>query len=326
MVDKLFAAAAAGRAAALGRAPWCRTPAGYTRAGWRPRCSRRMAFPPCGRSFFAPNIGRTGAAWAVAPHGRWLFPGGELASDPELAERLAAGVEGLELDAAAHREEHAIEVQLPLLARLAPAGPRGGHHVGDSPLPELLRFGVAMSVVLREMPQRPLLIDLQRHEPFCRRRSRRAAWIGLALAMPLPRSTRSWFMRLCGATASACAAWRPCVIVDGGAAVVGQPEPMRIGRLCHQCRCQRRHRAAWSATRGCCSGRPCRRGILPRSRITAVFLAAGLKRQDAASTAVAGAQNICGTKRLRLPVIRLSSSRMPMPQAQPLTIQLPIRQ
>ena len=33
---------------------------------------------------------------------------------------------------------------------------------------------------------------------------------------------------------------------------------------------------------------------------------------------------LCGTKRLRLPVIRLSSSRMPMPQAQPLTIQLPI--
>jgi AmmeMemoRadiSam system protein B len=33
-----------------------------------------------------------------------------------------------------------------------------GITVGDSSLPELLRFGVAMSVVLRDMPQRPLLV------------------------------------------------------------------------------------------------------------------------------------------------------------------------
>ena len=94
----------------------------------------------------------------MAPHRRWLFPGGELASDPELAARLAEGVPGLELDAAAHAQEHAIEVQLPLLARLAPKTRVVGIAVGDSPLPELLRFGVAMSVVLREMPNRPLLV------------------------------------------------------------------------------------------------------------------------------------------------------------------------
>ncbi len=99
-----------------------------------------------------------GARWAVAPHRRWLFPGGELASDPELAMRLAQGVEGLELDATAHREEHAIEVQLPLLVHVAPQVRVVGITVGDSPLLELLRFGVAMSVVLRDMPQRPLLL------------------------------------------------------------------------------------------------------------------------------------------------------------------------
>jgi AmmeMemoRadiSam system protein B len=75
-----------------------------------------------------------------------------------LAERLAAGIDGLQLDAAAHRDEHAIEVQLPLLAHRAPQVRVVGITVGDSPLPELLRFGVAMSVVLRDMPQRPLLV------------------------------------------------------------------------------------------------------------------------------------------------------------------------
>lgn len=99
-----------------------------------------------------------GARWAVAPHRRWNFPGGSLDSDPELAERLAAGVEGLALDSEAHREEHAIEVELPLLAHVAPTTRVVGISVGDCSLPELLRFGVAMSVVLRDMPERPLLI------------------------------------------------------------------------------------------------------------------------------------------------------------------------
>jgi AmmeMemoRadiSam system protein B/AmmeMemoRadiSam system protein A len=117
----------------------------------------RIAIPDCA-IVLCPKHRPGGARWAVAPHRRWLFPGGELPSDPELAARLADGVEGLEPDAEAHREEHAIEVQLPLLARLAPRLRVVGITVGDSPLPELLRFGVAMSVVLRDMPQRPLLV------------------------------------------------------------------------------------------------------------------------------------------------------------------------
>ena len=35
----------------------------------------------------------------MAPHGVWQLPGTSVASDPELAERLADGIEGLELDA-----------------------------------------------------------------------------------------------------------------------------------------------------------------------------------------------------------------------------------
>ena len=45
--------------------------------------------------------------------------------------------------------------------RCWPAAPQVrvvGITVGDSTLPELLRFGAAMSVVLRDLPERPLLI------------------------------------------------------------------------------------------------------------------------------------------------------------------------
>jgi AmmeMemoRadiSam system protein B len=99
-----------------------------------------------------------GAAWAVAPHRRWRFPGGEILSDPELAVRLAGAVNGLKLDAEAHRQEHAIEVQLPILARLAPHVRVVGISVGQGSLDDALRFASQMAGVLREMPKRPLLI------------------------------------------------------------------------------------------------------------------------------------------------------------------------
>ena len=118
---------------------------------------RRVAIPDRA-IILCPRHRPHGARWAVAPHRRWLFPGGELASDPALAARLAHAVTGLALDAAAHREEHAIEVQLPLLARLAPQVRVVGITVGDGSLPELLRFGAELAGVLRDMPQRPLLV------------------------------------------------------------------------------------------------------------------------------------------------------------------------
>ncbi len=69
---------------------------------------------------FCPKHRPGGAEWAVTLHQRWLFPGGQLDCDPQLARRLSAAVDHLELDSLAHRNEHAIEVQLPILARLAP--------------------------------------------------------------------------------------------------------------------------------------------------------------------------------------------------------------
>jgi AmmeMemoRadiSam system protein B/AmmeMemoRadiSam system protein A len=100
-----------------------------------------------------------GAPWAIAPHRRWLFPGGQLAGDTELAVRLSDAVDDLEFDASAHRQEHAIEVQLPILARLAPQARVVGIAIGggDS-FSALQRFAVQMADVLREMPERPLLV------------------------------------------------------------------------------------------------------------------------------------------------------------------------
>ena len=60
-------------------------------------------------------------ASAVAPHDVWrLSDTAQLRGDVELAQCVAASVPGMELDSNAHAREHGIEVQLPLLFRLAP--------------------------------------------------------------------------------------------------------------------------------------------------------------------------------------------------------------
>jgi AmmeMemoRadiSam system protein B len=116
----------------------------------------------------APKHTRLGTPWAVAPHDIWAIPGQEIRSDPELARRLAAAIPGLQLDAAAHKDEHAIEVQLPLLARLAPTASVVGIVIGDGDLEQCQRFAKHLADFLRAEDPRPLLVissDLNHYAP-----------------------------------------------------------------------------------------------------------------------------------------------------------------
>src|SRR5207253_1334271 len=63
-----------------------------------------------------PKHTASGVEWAVAPQAAWSIPGAKLAADRELAAQLCQQTPGLQLDAAAHAQEHAIEVELPFLA------------------------------------------------------------------------------------------------------------------------------------------------------------------------------------------------------------------
>jgi len=107
---------------------------------------------------FCPKHSRGGAEWAVAPHDVWSLPSGEVPSDPELARRLAAAVDGLELDEAAHRQEHAIEVQLPLLARLSPAARVVGITIGGGGFEDFAEMAEQLAGCLGGMSPRPLLV------------------------------------------------------------------------------------------------------------------------------------------------------------------------
>mgnify|MGYP001547205441 CR=1 FL=1 len=61
-----------------------------------------------------------GAPCAVAPWHRWCRPGGQIEVDELWSRKLAEQGPHLTLDDRPHRSEHAVEVQLPLLARANP--------------------------------------------------------------------------------------------------------------------------------------------------------------------------------------------------------------
>ena len=99
-----------------------------------------------------------GVEWAVAPHESWIIPGVSIAGDPALARRLADAIPGLELDSAAHAQEHAIEVELPFLARLAPRAKVVGIAIGGGNLSRCRQFAAGLTKVLQALPEQPLLL------------------------------------------------------------------------------------------------------------------------------------------------------------------------
>ena len=105
-----------------------------------------------------PKHTRAGVEWAVAPHDAWALPGATVASDPALASQLAAAIPDLTLDALAHEREHSIEVQLPLLARLAPSVRVVGITLGAATLDRCLQFASGLAEVLRRRAEKPLLV------------------------------------------------------------------------------------------------------------------------------------------------------------------------
>jgi AmmeMemoRadiSam system protein B/AmmeMemoRadiSam system protein A len=99
-----------------------------------------------------------GVEWAVAPCDAWSLPGLTVPSDRSLADRLCAAIEGLQLDAQAHQQEHAIEVELPLLARFAPEARVVGIAIGNSSLESCQEFGRGLAEVLRQDDEPTLLV------------------------------------------------------------------------------------------------------------------------------------------------------------------------
>ncbi len=118
---------------------------------------QRIKFPES-TIILCPKHTHGGAEWAIAPYVKWQMPGGELVGDVELAEHLADGVDGWQIDARPHEREHAIEVQLPLLARMAPNLRIVGVTVGRCDFQTCLQFAAGLTQVIKDRVNSILLI------------------------------------------------------------------------------------------------------------------------------------------------------------------------
>ena len=96
-----------------------------------------------------PNHTGLGKPFAVWPDGRWLFPGGALQVDSELAALLCAKEPQLTPDTLAHQREHSLEVVVPFLSILNPETRIVPVCISSPNLDTLLSVGKSIGRVLR---------------------------------------------------------------------------------------------------------------------------------------------------------------------------------
>jgi AmmeMemoRadiSam system protein B len=134
-----------GRIAAIG----CIAPhAGYIYSGGVAGAVYSRLEIPARCVILCPNHTGKGRPLAVMANTTWQTPLGEVAADADLGARLLGRFPALQEDSAAHRGEHAIEVQLPFLQALRPELKIVPIAVGTSDFDVLRGLGEALAEVI----------------------------------------------------------------------------------------------------------------------------------------------------------------------------------
>ena len=115
-----------------------------------------------------PNHTGEGERIAVQAEGAWRTPLGDAAIDAPLARAVLERVPRARMDAAAHRREHSIEVQVPFLQVLRPGFRFVPICVGTHDLDALLELGRGLAQAIGATGERVLLVlssDMTHYEP-----------------------------------------------------------------------------------------------------------------------------------------------------------------
>ena len=115
-----------------------------------------------------PNHTGRGAPLAIMSYGEWLTPLGSVHIDAEMAQRLRQACHLLMEDAKAHEDEHAIEVELPFLQRLAGTFTFVPIAIGVSRYAALEALGQGIGQALKTSPGSTLIVassDMNHYEP-----------------------------------------------------------------------------------------------------------------------------------------------------------------
>jgi AmmeMemoRadiSam system protein B len=136
-----------------------------------------------------PNHTGHGHPLAIMKDGAWRTPLGTLAIDSDLAEALLLAFPALTEDSAAHRSEHAIEVELPFLQVLSPDVKFVPIAIGTGQLLILEHLGVALARVIEASAEPVLMIassDMNHYEDDATTRVKDGKAIDKILALDPP--------------------------------------------------------------------------------------------------------------------------------------------
>ena len=149
-------------------------------AGWvfSGRCAGetlgRVDVPPS-VILLGPNHTGMGAPLAAAPEDAWMTPVGRAEVDHALLGEIASRCPDLVPDAAAHRREHCLEVEVPLLLARRPDVRIAPIVVGTHDPDALARLGKGIAEAVAPRSPRPLILvssDMTHYEPAEVARSR----------------------------------------------------------------------------------------------------------------------------------------------------------
>ena len=116
-----------------------------------------------------------GEPLAILSEGSWRTPLGDAAIDSSLAQRLRAACPALREDAAAHSQEHSLEVQLPFLQELDPGFSFVPVVLGTIRFDQLVQVGEGIARVLSEGKEEILVVtssDMNHYEDDATTRSK----------------------------------------------------------------------------------------------------------------------------------------------------------
>jgi len=126
----------------------------------------RLQIPRC-CVILCPNHTGMGAPLAIMSGAAWQTPLGSVAADAELGAELLRSFPALEEDSAAHRSEHAIEVQLPFLQARRGDLSFVPIAVGTSNFETLRKLGQALADVILPRKEKVLIVassDMNHYE------------------------------------------------------------------------------------------------------------------------------------------------------------------
>ncbi|HEX5036051.1 MAG TPA: AmmeMemoRadiSam system protein B [bacterium] len=115
----------------------------------------------------SPNHTGHGVPYSLMSSGEWRTPLGNAAIDADLAARFQAHCPLLQNDAAAHRAEHSLEVQIPFLQKLKPGFTFVPLTLGYLPFEKCEAVGHALAETIRETPEPVMIVassDMNHYE------------------------------------------------------------------------------------------------------------------------------------------------------------------